>query len=233
MRTLNRIHCSLRHLFVLAPLVALSGCSPSPEEACKNYVGLREKDGFSTEGMQKECEKSLATIMKVAPQPEAVPKITKHGTDWRDIDRDLGNIFKMGKDLDGFLASDLIGGIASESAGQWAKKDSDKPVSEAECDDAAPYVAMLKARVGLIGVGEYEEHQRELARSCAKSRKDPAYAKLIRCLRRADDQKDLILCTTAPADSRRAQLVEGCLKKCKDEPDVRACSKSCQEAGGR
>ncbi len=232
MRTLNRIHRSLRPLLVLVPMMALFGCTPSAEDACKNYVSLREKDGFPTDGMQKECEKSLAKIMKVAPQPEAVPKITKHGTDWRDIDRDLGNIYKLGKDVDAFLASDFIGGIASDSAGEWAKKDSDKPVSEAECDDAAGYVAMLKAREGILGAGDYEDHQRDLRRACTKSRKDPAYAKSIRCLRRADDGKDIGACVTAPADARRAELVEGCVRKCKGEADVRACNRACQEAGG-
>ena len=224
-----------RLVFLAGILSTGAGCAPSPDEVCTHYNELRRKEDLpSNAEIHKACVKEVETAVEKLPEAQAVTrKCIATATSVDDAEQCASRAAK-GKERD--KAYDLWPyGIAADAAGAWA--DEKEPLLDDDaCHEGARLIARKKVRNAIIDAKEEKEHAKDLLKACKEQGKNATYAKTFACLRKADDENDIIGCSTATADAAKASLIEGCYKKCKaehgDSSSYMPCFTSCRDEGG-
>jgi hypothetical protein len=226
--------CSLLASSALLSVAAL-GCGPSADEACTHYLKLRQNEELpSDREVHEECVKDLEAAKKKLPKTGGKLMACIKNAELVEAADTCAS--RSAPDEEKAKARELFAeGIAPEATTAWVKKG---VLDNEACQEGARAITRKKERAKIIAPGEVDKHVKDMFSACKKEKSNAIYVETFICMRKAEGEKELMACVTAPDDAAKAAVIEGCYKKCKSEhgdssnPAYMPCFTGCRTARG-
>lgn len=192
-----------------------TGCTPSPEKACKAWDERRKKlELTSGEDIVKDCTSEMTDLKKRDDKAYACAAgcMTYPEQEMELLMTCAWSCENSGSADQTETKQRWQYGMASDASGAWAKDKKSDSMSDEECTEAGWVIAQKKNAHGVIDTTATKKHGEDLARDCKKQKKDKAAVALYKCMRTAKDKNALFDCNGS--HDAKVDLIEGCVSKC-------------------